>query len=479
MKNYIFIFTLTLTLIGCIGIPEIKESQIRDLKKDSLKTNSHEVFFSKKWWLYTNDNTLIQLIDEVLLKNSQIKVAKLNVEKALYTLNSTKFSNVSPIAISGNYNRARLDTSVYTDLPIKDIKNSETIDTGILSLNAEYIFDIWGKFEALKNRAEYFKDGNELQLDWTTLTLSTFVSNLYANYILLSKEEQILNKRLLIAKDFISFETTLYSTGAANRSSILESKNYLNNIIQSLNSTAQQKTIIQNTLYSLVGEIKSEKIDIALNTIEKEVFNFPFFITTPEFIDSDVIINRSDVKYYLTLISGQKENLKALTADFYPRISISGQYQYYSLNIQDLLKSETNLWNIGPSFYLPLFNRRILKENYKIAGIDLNIFIENYNNNVIRAYQDINNNLNDLKIANNNNNLQKKNYNNSKTNYEDAKLLFKIGRMSKYELLKCENDLLSAKFNYILNSFNLYQSQIKLVESLGGYYENKGDINGN
>lgn len=296
---------------------------------------------------------------------------------------------------------------------------------------------------------------------------------------MLSKEEQILNERLLIAKDFISFETTLYSTGAANRSSILESKNYLNNIIQSLNSTAQQKTIIQNTLYSLVGEIKSEKIDIALNTIEKEVFNFPFFITTPEFIDSDVIINRSDVKYYLTLISGQKENLKALTADFYPRISISGQYQYYSLNIQDLLKSETNLWNIGPSFYLPLFNRRILKENYKIAGIDLNIFIENYNNNVIRAYQDINNNLNDLKIANNNNNLQKKNYNNSKTNYEDAKLLFKIGRMSKYELLKCENDLLSAKFNYILNSFNLYQSQIKLVESLGGYYENKGDINGN
>ena len=43
MKNYIFIFTLTLTLIGCIGIPEIKESQIRDLKKDSLKTNSVSV----------------------------------------------------------------------------------------------------------------------------------------------------------------------------------------------------------------------------------------------------------------------------------------------------------------------------------------------------------------------------------------------------------------------------------------------------
>ena len=185
------------------------------------------------------------------------------------------------------------------------------------------------------------------------------------------------------------------------------------------------------------------------------------------------MINRPDVKYYLALINSQKENLKSLKADFYPRFSITGKYEYQNLNIQDLLKAHSTLWEFGPSLYLPLFNRNTLTQNYNIAGVDLNIFIENYNNNLIKAYQDINNNLNALKTSKTNNELEKKNYSNVKSTYNDNNTLYQIGSISKLELLNQKNNLLDTELSYLKNNFTLYTNQINLIGSLGGYYKNE------
>ncbi|MGL5726050.1 TolC family protein, partial [Cetobacterium sp.] len=114
-----------------------------------------------------------------------------------------------------------------------------------------------------------------------------------------------------------------------------------------------------------------------------------------------------------------------------------------------------------------------LTQNYKIAGVNLNIFIENYNNNLIKAYQDINNSLSILKTSKSNNLLEESKYKNIKSNYLDSNTLYKIGSISKLELLNSENNLLDTELSYIENNFNLYTNQINLIGSIGGYYKNE------
>lgn len=474
MKSYIFFIVLPFLLTGCFGTPKVTETPIKTLITENKSQNSSVFFESQKWWLNTDNPQLISLIDEILKTNSEIKIAKLNIEKAMYTLNSTKNANLSSIDLGGSWNRNHiLNSHVKTDLPIRDIKNSQNIDMGALAVQGQYIFDIWGKFDALQNQAQYSKLATELQSEWSTLTISTTVANLYGKYILLTKEEGILKEKLNIATEVLNYQNILYQTGLGNKESILSAKNNVNSLNQKISEIATQKTTLKNSFYSLAGNVKSESIDNILSDIDRNTPAFDYFLNIPQYIDSDIVINRPDVKYYLALINSQRENLKSLKADFYPRFSISGKYEYQNLNIQDLLKAHSSLWEFGPSLYLPLFNRNVLTQNYNIAGVNLNVFIENYNNNLIKAYQDINNNLNALKTSKTNNTLEEINYNNMKSTYNDNNTLYQIGSISKLELLNQQNYLLDTELSYVENSYALYENQINLIGSLGGYYKNE------
>lgn len=474
MKSYIFFIVLPFLLTGCFGTPKVTETPIKTLITENKSQNSSVFFESQKWWLNTDNPQLISLIDEILKTNSEIKIAKLNIEKAMYTLNSTKNANLSSIDLGGSWNRNHiLNSHVKTDLPIRDIKNSQNIDMGALAVQGQYIFDIWGKFDALQNQAQYSKLATELQSEWSTLTISTTVANLYGKYILLTKEEGILKEKLNIATEVLNYQNILYQTGLGNKESILSANNNVNSLNQKISEIATQKTTLKNSFYSLAGNVKSESIDNILSDIDRNTPAFDYFLNIPQYIDSDIVINRPDVKYYLALINSQRENLKSLKADFYPRFSISGKYEYQNLNIQDLLKAHSSLWEFGPSLYLPLFNRNVLTQNYNIAGVNLNVFIENYNNNLIKAYQDINNNLNALKTSKTNNTLEEINYNNMKSTYNDNNTLYQIGSISKLELLNQQNYLLDTELSYVENSYALYENQINLIGSLGGYYKNE------
>ncbi|MDX8335178.1 TolC family protein [Candidatus Cetobacterium colombiensis] len=472
MKLYTFFTILSFLLTGCLGVPETNETPVKTLIGNN---NSKNVFFqSQNWWENSNSSQLDTLITEVLKNNSDIKIAKLNIQKAIYTLNSVKNSNISSVDLSGGWNRTHvLNSHVKTDNPIGDLKKSNNIDMGNLSIQGQYVFDIWGKFEALENQGEYSKLATQLQSEWSTLTLSTNVANLYGKYILLTKENQILEKKLNIAKEILSFQKILYNTGLGNKENILSADNNINSISQKISEIKTQKISLKNTFYTLSGSVKSEKINSILIDIDKNTPEFSYFLSIPEYIDSDIVVNRTDIKYYLALINSQRENLKSLKADFYPSFSITGKYEYQNIRIQDFLKAHSNILQFGPSLYLPLFNRNTLVQNYNIGGVDLNIFIENYNNNLIKAYQDVNNNLSSLKTANQNNLLEKNNLTNSKVTYNDQNTLFKIGSISKMELLNYENNLLDTELSYIENNFSLYTNQINLIGSLGGYYKNE------
>lgn len=202
MKFYIFFIAFSFLLTGCIT-PKVNETPVKTIITENKPQNTETYFQSYQWWENSKDQYLTSLINEVLKTNSELKIAKLNIEKAIYTLNSTENSNLSTIALGGSWNRNHvLNSHVKTDLPIKDIKNSDTIDMGTLAIQGEYIFDIWGKFDALRNQAQYSKIATQLQSEWSTLTLSTTVANLYGKYILLTKENKILEKNWLFLKRF-------------------------------------------------------------------------------------------------------------------------------------------------------------------------------------------------------------------------------------------------------------------------------------
>ncbi|WP_297406065.1 TolC family protein [uncultured Cetobacterium sp.] len=474
MKKYILITLLAASLSGCIGVPNIKENTINTIIQNN-RPNNQTLFSSNLWWQNSKDDNLNTLINEILSNNSQIKIAKLNIDKANSSLLMAKRANLSSFDLSASGSRSHiLKNHISTQLPIRDFKNSNNLNKGNIALQGGYTLDLWGKFKALEKQGEYIKLANVLQSRWVSLNISVSVADIYGKYILLTKEEDIVNKKLQIANKIYNLQKFSYKTGLTDEQSLLTAENNSREIKSALATIKINKHIIKNSLNNLNGSIESPIINSVFNNIDNDHnLKFHNLINTPNYIDSDIVINRPDIQYYLSIIKSQKEKLKSIKADFYPRFSILGNIEYQALNIEHLIDANSTILNFGPSLYLPLFNRNTLKQNYKIAGTDLNIFIENYNSHIIEAYQTINNNLMTLKLANNTNELNNKNFINSNQIYKNNNILFDLGNISKMNLLISKNNFLDAQLKDIKSKYNLYQNQINLINSLGGYYKNE------
>lgn len=236
------------------------------------------------------------------------------------------------------------------------------------------------------------------------------------------------------------------------------------------NELNKQLTI--NNLNILSSNKNSNDISSLLQKNSQDLnIEFKEKINIPSSISSDVIINRPDVEYYLMLIKGQEKHLDAAKADFYPQFSITGQYGFEGINFNKILRKDSLLGFIGPSIYLPIFHSGAIKSTYKIAGTDMNIFIEEYNKAIINAYNDVDNELYKTKTLWSTSNDSDENFK-TQTNLlsRDEKRL-EIGTISKYDYLSKKYSWYNNKLDNEQQHFNLYTQQLQLINSLGGVYK--------
>ena len=104
---------------------------------------------------------------------------------------------------------------------------------------------------------------------------------------------------------------------------------------------------------NLVGKVKSQEIDSLLEKSKgKDFYALSDNISIPQGINSDIVAQRPDVAYYLTVINGQDAKLKSLKANFYPSFSITGSAQLSQINLLGLVTGGSFLGMLKPSITL-------------------------------------------------------------------------------------------------------------------------------
>ncbi|MBP9510562.1 MAG: TolC family protein, partial [Fusobacteriaceae bacterium] len=252
----------------------------------------------------------------------------------------------------------------------------------------------------------------------------------------------------------------------------------LKNLDIQIDKNRLSRDTIKNNLSLLTGMRYKNEIHNLLDDVlmdEKEKENSILFkeIFMPSEISSEVVRYRPDIKYYLKMIDSQKETLTSLKADFYPQIKLQGDFGFEAIDPSNPFNknSQFGMWGVG--LYLPIFNSGAIKANYKLGGVDLNIFIEDYNKALLTAFNDINNEMLDTKNS-------KKSLELSKEKFIYETEIYKLALDRKEKGYISENNLLNSEYSFIeksldlLNSeYSLYNQQLKLIGSVGGVLENK------
>lgn len=450
---------IALIVSGCVAVPNLESPSI---ELQNIQTQNKEIYQVKRdgWWTELNNAQLNQLMTIVLENNKDLTLLNIKIAKIQEQYQLTNSGKNAAVDFNATAKKQRLSGNSFNPPEYAN----RLIDNQSLSLNTSYDLDLFDRVGHLSNQYMSLKAAEEVNKQWTALTISNQVVKLYAQYTFFNNQEALLNRQADTYQELISLEEYKVSVGKGIQDDVLKLKNNLKdmNILISNNNTSRQ--LAMNSLIMLGNN--SEGIKTILNQPTVDLYKTK--LNLPTYYTASVISERPDVKYYLYAIHAQEEQLKALKADFYPNITIDGSAGFESITPNLLLSKSSLFATIAPTLKLPIFDSGRITSNYKLAGLDLNTFIENYNQTLTSSVRDINDNL--YKLNNEEtilkNTLAK--YENKKTIFNNMSDRYSYGTISRYEYVQERDQLLSEERNKNEQMFNRFNQQINLINSLGG-----------
>jgi len=489
MKKKIILISCFFLMMGCSSyIPETEISDMNAIdnignESTKVKDDKNMVFSTEKWWLIYNDPILNELMELTLEANSDLKIAMLNIEKAKITVEGAENSAFKAgLYASGNYygtSQSYTKSKAIGPAPIgvpEDAFAGETMYGAGAGLKMSYNFNFYDKYGNLAKSQSFLAESAIFKTKSVELSITTNLAKLYGYYIYLSKESANLNERLETLTALEEKVEKIIEFGNGTPEDLLPIQNKILALKQFINLNEFNRKATIETINSLSSYKYKEDIDRILNaSTSKKLLDQDFLI--PSKVSSDVIVNRPDVQYYLMLIESEKAKLIAAKSDFYPQISIGGDIGYRGLGFDNSFQDFSSLmWSFGPKVYLPIFNLSGVKTQYKVAGVQINIFVENYNKTINGAIKEINDNLTSVQMAKRNYENSEKNYENNKIIYDNSNLKLEIGSISEYKNLNDKYVYLGAAIRKEQQNYKVYSEQIDLINSLGGVYKTKAEI---
>ena len=172
----------------------------------------------------------------------------------------------------------------------------------------------------------------------------------------------------------------------------------------------------------------------------------------------------------MALINAQEAKIKSLKTNFYPSFHITGMLSYGSLKISDLISPKNLLGIISPSIKLPILESGKIKSSYKIAGIDYNIFVEQYNEELLKSIKDINDkfiNYNSaLAISQESNNV----LNIRKEQFARFQKKLELGMETEKTYMTNKYNYLAEKLDDSQRNLSLLNTKLDFINATGGIY---------
>jgi multidrug efflux system outer membrane protein len=332
-----------------------------------------------KWSQFFVNPQLQKLIGLALANNRDLRVAALNIERsrAQYQIQrSDLFPKVDATA-DGTFQRIAENFS-STGLPVNI--HQYNVGLGVSS----YELDLFGRVRSLKDQAleQFLATGQALRSVQISL-----VAEVAANYLTLAADRE----RLQLAKDTLMSQQTSYqlirSRYEAGISSDLDLRQAQTSVDTARVDIARYTTFVaqdENALNLVVGSpVPADLLPVALSetlTALKEL--------TPG-LPSDVLLSRPDILQAENLLKGANANIGAARAAFFPRITLVSSVGFGSDDLASLFNGGAFVWKFAPRISLPIFDGGSNRANLKVAEVDRDIAVAQYEKAIQTAFREV------------------------------------------------------------------------------------------
>ena len=413
------------------------------------------------WWKRFEDQTLDSLIEVALSNNYNLQSIESTLEKSRFQYQQSKSAFYPSLSLDAQYDLSETSLNYYEETSSDQYRTNGYLNAG---LNATWEIDVFGKNRntVRSNKKSYL--ATEASYQDAILNLCAQVATVYFNLRSYQQQLIVANQNITSEKNILDITIARYESGLGSQLDVSQAKSVYYNTLATIPRLNAYITQCINNLAVLLGTYPSDLTNAFNNVSELPSIRHLVNVGIP----ADVIRNRPDVRQAELNIEAQAASIGATKADFYPKFKITGSFGYLSHDLEKFFNNESMMFQLTPSISWNLFSGMEVRKSVQMAEISLDESIDNYNNVILNAIQEVE--------------TEMSNYANALKTIEMGQLvveqgnktlelsidLYKRGLGTFTNVLDAQRTVLSDQ-NYLVNAWNsALLALVRLYTALGG-----------
>ena len=443
----ILIICAAAALTGC-GIykpytrPEVNTAGLYGTAETADTTTLGDI----RWQEMFTDPQLQALIALALENNTDLQSAGWRVKEAEATLKSAR------LAYLPSFNFAPQGS-------LSSFDGSPTAKTYSIPVTASWQIDIFNGLTNAKRKAKaLYLQSKEYEQAVKTQLISS-VANLYYTLLMLDSQYAVTEETAAKWRQSVETMRAMKEAGMTNEAGVAQYEGNTLSIEASLHDIAYQRTQIENSLCSLLGEAPHT---IGRGSLDNQQLPDDLTVGVP----LQMLSNRPDIRSAeYTLMQSYYATASARSA-LYPSITLSGTLGWgNNVAITDAGKL---IWNAAGSLLQPIFNANANRARVKIAKAQQEESKLAFQQALLNAGAEVNNALAQCQSARAKTDLRARQIAAMERAVESTELLMQHGSTTYLEVLTAQQSLLSAQLSQISDRFDEIQGVVNLYQALGG-----------
>ena len=400
------------------------------------------------------DPRLVQVLDLAIANNRDLRIAALNIQRAQQQYQITQNSQLPTIGVSGDVVRQSAMTTAG-----RSTATTYQVGLGVTA----YELDFWGRVRSLKDNALDTYLATASARDATQIALVGQVAQAWLAYSYANANLKLAEQTLKAQLESYNLNKKRFDVGIDSEVPVRQAQI---SVETARSDVAQYKTQVEqaeNLVNLLVGQVVPRDLlpqDGVTKVTSTQIFNTG--------LPSDLLVNRPDVRAAEFRLSAAGANIGAARAALYPTIRLTGSAGFASRELSDLFESGSQVWSIGPSLDIPLWDWGTRKANIKISETDQQIMLSDYEKSIQSAFREVNDALAVRKYIADRVAAQKRLVDATNTTYRLSTARFRAGIDSYMTVLDAQRSAYAAEQGLLLLEQANLNNQIELYKALGG-----------
>ena len=345
----------------------------------------------RDWWTVFNDPALDRLVEQAYRENLPLRTAGVRVLQARAQLG---------IAIG--------DFFPQTQQGIGSVQYVRTSDRGAIAagfggidywqsqvgLQASWELDFWGKFRRTIQSADASLLSSLADYDNTLVTLTADVANSYITIRTAEERIRIARENVGTQEESLKIAEAKFKYGTVTLLDVEQARTSLLNTQATIPPLEVQLRQARDALSVLLGMPPSDLSGL-LGTSSTIPVSPPQVVVG---IPTDLLRRRPDIRSAELQAAAQSAQIGVAKAELFPAFSLTGSFLFLSTNLNTFSLSDMFRWGsrsvqAGPTVQWNIFNYGQITNNVRVQDAKLQALLLTYQNAVLSAQQDVEDNL--------------------------------------------------------------------------------------